>query len=240
VPGVGWLDMAAVAVLLVTAAVLILPAIGHSRLQARLATCQDGLRQFGLALTDYGRHQGSALSRLANNGRLTRAGVLAAGLLRDGYLTDSRRTLCPDAWLAAQGVLPRTSPVATQMANREGFPPAVSGIGPRLVSGSPSSGVSDRRSDWPGAWRDGTTDGGRQAASPAEVPLLADAPSADLPGQGLPSHGGRGRNVFFEDGRIVFLPTATPVGATDAFLSRSEDAAAYGISAPIVLVSGHY
>jgi prepilin-type processing-associated H-X9-DG protein len=69
-------------------------------------------------------------------------------------------------------------------------------------------------------------------------PLLADAPSAPLPGQAFPSHGGQGRNVLFEDGHIRFLPVASDDTA-DEFLSRSEDSAARGISAPIIFVSGH-
>jgi prepilin-type processing-associated H-X9-DG protein len=199
-----------VALLLVTTGALILPAIDGSRFQARLDSCQDGLRQFGLALTQYGQHQGGALMRLASNGRLTPAGVFAAGLLRDRHLTDSRRIVCPDAWLAAQGekMGTGTSPGGTQADN------------------------------WPGTWRDGTTAGWRSPPSPAGVPLLADAPSADLPGQSFSSHGGRGRNVLFEDGHLSFVPTVARRDAADWFRPSGEGSAAAGISAPIVFVGG--
>ena len=239
---VGWLDMAAVALLLATTGALMFPAIHGSRFEARLASCQDDLRQFGLALTHYSQHQQSALGRLAGNGRLTRAGVCAAGLLRDGYLTDSRRPVCPDAWLAAQGALCESLHLGTPIEPLQRPATAVFQRPATIVIQRPATavagGVENQYDDWPGTWRDGTTDGWRPPPSPTEVPLLADAPSADLPGQDPPSHGGRGRNLLFEDGRVGFLPSATPVDASDLFFSRGEDSAAADISTPIVFVSG--
>lgn len=100
-----WLDVAAVGLLLAVAVSMILPAIDNSQFQARLASCQDGLRQFGLALGLYADQQKHPLGRMASDGRLTRAGVFAAGRLQEGGFSDNLRPLCPDAWLAAQGVL---------------------------------------------------------------------------------------------------------------------------------------
>ncbi len=78
-----WRDVAAVAVLMVTFVALLLPAIYSSRFQARLAACQNNLRQFGLALAEYSHDHGDAVSRLAAGGRLTGAGVFAAGVIDD-------------------------------------------------------------------------------------------------------------------------------------------------------------
>ena len=138
---VGWLDMAVVALLLTTAGALLFPAIDSSRFQARLAACQDSLRQFGLALNQYGDRQQTALGRLADNGRLTSAGVFAAGLLPDGYLSDSRRAVCPDAWLAAQGAWRGCASNGTQFAILQRPATAVAGIGLRLTPEPQFGGV---------------------------------------------------------------------------------------------------
>ncbi len=197
---VGWLDVAAVALLLVTIGAMIPPAIHGSRYQSRVASCQNDLRQFGLALTDYSQRHDNALSKLADHGRLTRTGVFAAELLQDAYLTATHRTVCPDAWLAVQGVLLGTSHGLTGQKSEA--------VGPQ--SQEPPVRVAN---DWPDTWFDEATDGWRPPPSPAKLPLLADAPGADLPAQSFPSHNGRGRNVVFEDGHVGFVPSAGSIGA---------------------------
>jgi prepilin-type processing-associated H-X9-DG protein len=236
-PLLSFLDAAVMVVLLITGVLLILPAIGHSRLQARLVVCQDALRQFGRVLSDYGRQQGSTLSQLANHGRLTPAGMQAAGLVRGGQLADGRRPLCSDAWLSAQGMPPGSS-LVTEVANRRNALPVLSENNSQLAVRT-TWGLSHRSADWSGVERDGMTDGGRLDASPTEMPLLADAPSADLPGQDLDGHGGVGRNVLFPDGHVGLLPAIASNDTSDVFLARGGKSAGLGISAPIVFVSGH-
>jgi len=212
-----------------TAASLIFPAIDGSRFQSRLAGCQDSLKQLGLALNQYGDQQQTARWRLANNGRLTSAGLFAAGLLPAGYLSDIRRAVCPDAWLAAQGVHPSFLPVANRLGVQ---------LAPESQFGDVRV-VNDQYDNWPGTWRNGTTNRWRFPPSLAEVPLLADAPSADLPGQSFSSHDGRGRNVLFEDGHIGFVPNAVPTGSSGRILAGDDAFAGSGLSVPLVFVSGH-
>jgi hypothetical protein len=232
----GWLDVAAIVLLLAATATLVLPAIDGSRFQTRVAACQEGLRQFGLALSQYGHQQQDVLSRLACNGRLTDAGLFAAGLLRDEYSADAHRAVCPDAWLAAQGALRGYSSDGAQLGILQRPATVVAGSGPRLTPELPSRGARDvDNRAWLGTWRNGMTDGRQFPPTPAEVPLLADAPSADLPGQVYPSHGGRGRNVLFEDGRIGFLPSAASRDTADWLLSHGP-AADFDVSTPVVLV----
>jgi hypothetical protein len=218
------LDVAVVVTLLITFGAMIPPAIHSSRYGARVAACQDDLRQFGLALTDHSRRQDQALSQCANHGQLTRAGMFAAELLEDAYLTTTHRTVCPDAWLSVQGLL-RASFRGARLELET----------PEMLTGEPQVRLAD---DWSGTGHDGAIDGWRSPSSVAAPPLLADAPGADLPGQGFPSHGGRGRNVFFEDGHARFLPLARSSGVADWFLSRGQDAGNVGASAPIVFVGG--
>jgi prepilin-type processing-associated H-X9-DG protein len=229
----GWSDVTVVALLLITTGALLLPAIHNSRFTARVAACQDELRQFGAALAAYGHQHGNTVPQMANNGRLTPTGMVAVGRLGDGFLSDRRQPICPDIWLAAQGALP-ASQLATQIENLRRTSPAAARI---LVSQSPGP-QSWAANYWPGTWRDGTATDLRLPPSPADVPILADAPSADLPGQTLESHGGRGRNVLFEDGHVDFVSPPTRRDIVELILSQGSAPPVTETSAPIVFVRG--
>jgi prepilin-type processing-associated H-X9-DG protein len=210
-PQIGWRDVTAVGLVLLTALALLLPAINNSRFYARLTSCQDGLRQIGLALTEYSHRDGDPLPRLAAGGRLTGAGVYAAGLLRNQLASDAGRRLCPDVWLAVQEEPAHAFSRSLRVAVRQ--------LGPQWLRGPQSADIDpiDLSNGWPGTRRDGTT-GGLGNLSPAAQALLADAPSVDLPGQTIASHGGRGRNVFFADGHVEFVPCTVTWDASQAFL----------------------
>jgi hypothetical protein len=212
-----WPDLIAVGLVLMVTFTLILPAIDGSRLLSRVASCQNGLQQYGLALEQYGRAHGDALNRLASGGRLTTAGLFASELLKQGAAAANDRPLCPDAWLAAQGMNGWIS-----LRSRAGAldnPEAAAARTFLAVERLPrwdNRPLREQRSaddpdatdtDWPGTWRDGMTDGPRLAPL-ATAALLADAPSVDLPGQLPESHGGQGRNLFFEDGHVEFVGPA--------------------------------
>ena len=156
---VGWLDAAALAVIVLIAAVLVPPAIHNSRFHSRLASCQEKLRQVGLALTEYGYGHGHPISELADNERLTGAGQFAAELLDDGLASDDGRTVCPDAWLAAQGAYRSPHRVGSLLACVDKSATDICEVGPPAPTWSPGEipGVSIR--DWLGLWRNGTIDG---------------------------------------------------------------------------------
>jgi prepilin-type processing-associated H-X9-DG protein len=216
--------VAVVVTLLVTLGVMVPPAINSSRYGARVAVCQEDLRQFGQGLTDYSRRQDKDLSALAQHGQLTRTGLFAAALLQDAYLTATHREVCPDAWLSVQGLL-RASMRGTNL-NAAG--PETPIAGPKLTQVTLSSAL-------PGMWRDGASDGLRPPASATIPPLLADAPYGDGPGKGFPSHSGRGRNVLFADGHAAFLPVAASSGLADWFDAGTDDA---GDIEPLMLFGG--
>ncbi len=233
-PQYGWSDVMAIGVVLMTAIVLVLPAIDGSRFHARLASCRDGLRRFGLALTEYGQSHGEALPQLAGGGRLTDAGVFAAELLR-AESPEAGRPVCPDAWFAAQGgdrVFMHSPSEAGQLDAPETAVPGRFAFGQRWPPAWVSNTLDDLSGDWPGTWRDGTM-GGFDDPLPTAEALLADAPSDVLPGQGVEYHGGRGRNFFFADGHVEFVPSGARRDAPQAILPAG------GNSAPIIFVGGH-
>jgi len=162
VPRFGWPDAVMVALLLAAALTLIPPAIDHSRAQARLSACQNGLRQLGAALDQYSHEHQNPLDRLAEGGRLTPAGASAVGLLCDAQ----QCPLCPDAWLAVQGVL-------------HGLTHSVA------ISNEP-----------PGIWPARTSDDQQPIDLPTKEPLLADAPGDDLPTWFLPHGGRGRNGLF--------------------------------------------
>ena len=235
---VGWLDVATVAVILLVAAILVPPAIHSSRFHSRLASCQEKLRQVGLALAQYGYDHGNPISQLADNERLTDAGQFAAELLDDGLAPDDGRAVCPDAWLAAQGALRWSHHAGSWLAGVQNPAAEASEAGPPLPRGLPFeiAGVSNR--DWPGTWRNGMIDGPTDPP-PAAVALLADAPSADLPGQAIDCHDGQGRNMFFEAGHVDFLPTSASLNPAGIFLTGDDSPATPHVSVPITFVGWH-
>ena len=111
-------------------------------------------------------------------------------------------------------------------------------VGPPAPTWSPVEipGVSIR--DWLGLWRNGTIDGATDP-SPAAVALLADAPSADLPGQAFDYHDGQGRNMYFEDGHVDFLPCSTPRDPTETLLTGDDAPATPRVSVPVKFVGWH-
>ncbi len=235
VAGLGWLDAAAVLLFVAVAVMLVFPAIDGSRFKARLASCQDGLRQFGLALAQYGGQHQSAMTQLADGGRLTPAGLMAVGrLMREKCLDESDRPLCSDAWLSAQGIAASwkkslsSENLPNNRTNCAGCAISLDGMQPAALTST----------NWSGTWRDGMTNGRQLSDLPTATPLLADAPSADLPGQVSSSHGGLGRNVLFKDGHAEFLPSSLAGGSATGTLLQGLGSFSTGISTPVVWVSG--
>ncbi|MBN2218290.1 MAG: hypothetical protein JW719_13020 [Pirellulales bacterium] len=219
----GWHDVVALGVLLLAAVALLFPAIDDSRFQSGVTFCQDNLRRLGVAISQYGHRHGEDIDRFANNGRLTAAGIVAADVIDAAPLANQH--LCPKAWLASQGASCNLSP-----SDRQGVAPPIPGTSvPGHFFACPSN-------DWSGDWRDGTTDGSGDRL-PAIMAMFADDPSVELPGRRPCGHRGRGRNLFFRDGRINFIPCTIVNEAAENLLPFDETAPAADVSAPIIYVN---
>lgn len=199
-----WLDVAVMIFVMVAIGSLAAPAIQNSRSHARLATCQQRLQQVGQALTQYGYRHGHALSDLADNERLTPAGLFAACRIEEELADDS--PAIPDAWLAAQGILHWSRQVSSWIAGLQ--PPTSSNMMLSLPSEPMMLGsINTPYNQLPGSWRVGSA-AGETESQYAATAVLADAPVADLSGQTPDWHGGQGRNVFFEDGHVCVMPSS--------------------------------
>ncbi|TWU34124.1 hypothetical protein Q31b_55950 [Novipirellula aureliae] len=87
--GSGWADWMASALSAAVLLALILPSLAEGRFESRRAACQDQLRQFGTALTQFvNRDEQSRLPAVAKEGPEAFAGIYAVRLNEAGLLGD--------------------------------------------------------------------------------------------------------------------------------------------------------
>ncbi len=252
VSGLCWHDVIALGTLVLTALALLGPAIDASRFNADLASCQNNMRQLGVAMTQYGNCRGEAIANYADRGRLTAAGMAAVDMLGEFAGSANQPPLCPQTWLAAQGMNLRPfSP------NEIGVVPPCPGISvpghffstTNTIARSAVNVHSPTAKNahaarcwyppvgiWPGDWRNGTLDG-HGDSPPADMAILADDPSADLPGQRLLGHRGQGRNIFFKSGCVSFVPNSAADEQLDPTFCTVESTPSNELSAPIIYVN---
>lgn len=233
--GIGWHDVIALGVLMLTALALLGPAIDSGRFNAGLASCQNDMRRFGMALTQYGEQHGETITELADGGKLTAAGLAAADLLAGAAESTNQKHLCPETWLAAQGTirLPSSSDGNSVVPPT----PGTSVPGDSFYSADICAcDYYSPENDWSGAWRTGTLDGHGNRL-PADTAILADDPSVDLPGLRPRGHRGRGRNLLFRNGRVTFVPCTTADEPFDPVFCDVESSPSSDVSAPIIYVN---
>ena len=200
--GYGWTDwLGAVAAAIVMVAV-IMPALAAGRLEARKTACQDRLRQFGTAITQYVNHSPQErMPAVAETGREAFAGVFMIRLNEAGLLSDPDLRWCPSL----------DQPSATEAALTD-------------LTSVPSlaelhhANVDQLRQiqQFAGghyAYNLGVMEENRLKSprfeSRASFAILSDAPLAGISkatqhGR-LVGHNATGINVLYEDGRVRFL-----------------------------------
>lgn len=196
-----WADLAVAVSIAAAASLLLFPAISKSRFNAQVAACQNNLRQIGVALTQYSRLHHDYFPRVPDQGRLAAAGIYAPTLVYDGFLPDSRYVVCPTSSQAAdpQFRVPTAREVllVESLEKLEALRSAMGGsygyvLG--YVEGDQYRTTKNLRRPF--------------------FAVMADAPGDSPQHQSL-NHGGRGQNVLFEDGRVVFYTTSRPNDALD-------------------------
>ncbi len=188
-----WLDAAVTVGVMLALALLVVPAIHSSRMQARLRGCTNNLRLLGVSLSQYSDLHNNYFPPVPVEGKLAAAGIYAPKLFADGYLSEPHRVVCPDSPLSREGefAMPSLSEV-------------VSASGRRLEE------LLDRMGGSYG-YNLGYFEGGSYRPTRnsfrSHFAIMADAPSPELNYRGSANHGGKFLNVLFEDGRVVTLST---------------------------------
>ena len=229
-----WSDVSVMAGVMVTAVLLVFPAIESSRFRARVTACQENLQQLGTALVRYSEHHGNYFPQVPQQGNLAAAGVYAPVLLNDGLLDSPQRVVCAGSSLAAGRSFQVPSLGQLQAATGRELERLRS-----LTGGSYGYSL--------GYVEDGRYVSTRNLSRPTFA-LMADAPSDTLPGFQSENHGGRGQNVLFEDGHVGFLTSSRPIeDGDDVFVNdtglvaagdhRNDSVVAGSGAAPLVFIS---
>jgi prepilin-type processing-associated H-X9-DG protein len=215
-------DVLVAASLFLCASLLIPPLAGYLHRQYQLASCQNNLRQFGLALINYSQAHRGAFPHVADaNNKVPPdrqvAGLFVPMLVGAGFLKpDEMNVRCP-----ANG-----EPV--------GCPYRLEELAdPKKVSDDKFSRLATQLSGcyaYTLGYREGRDlRGCCQRAYP--VPIMSDRPLyreealRHQPEANSPNHGGRGQNVLFTDGHVAFL-TSRLIGPDDIFLNKHRHVAA--------------
>lgn len=196
-----WIDVAVAAGVFTAGWLLILPAVQSSRSNAQLLICQDNLRQIGVAMTQYSEHNNGFFPYVPARGRLSAAGIYAPILVRDRYVTDIRRFICPSSPPAGGGQF--------RIPALDELEAAPQGRLQRLLHWMGGSYGYHL-----GHIRDGTYHGTKNLRR-TYFALVADTPGTGLPNRRSLNHGGRGQNVLFEYGGVRFVASVTPSPLAD-------------------------
>ena len=189
-------------------AMLLFPALLHSRYDSHIAACQYQLQELSRSLLSYSDKNAGYFPMIPASGNRSVAGIYAPVLVHEGYLANSRSLVCPSSRLA-------------HCADRWRVPT----WGELDQAQARALRVLQRHLGGSYGYTLGYLDNGcyrpvRNAGRPYYA-LLSDAPSLHLPGRQSDNHGGRGQNVLFEDGHVVFLTECVETLGGDAlFLNR--------------------
>jgi hypothetical protein len=182
----------AASVMLVLAA-LLFPSLARSRFLARLTTCQNNLRQVGIALWhDSELSPNRTYARLSWEDERTVAGMMASTLLERQLIDSPDVFICPASDHAA--LLPGF-PMPTVRQMRQATGPELERL-KRLVGGSFAYPI--------GFSSDGQVVPPRNTYRETYC-LVGEAPVCEVGKPYRASHEGAGGNFFFEDGHIRWI-----------------------------------
>ncbi|QDT02885.1 hypothetical protein K227x_12640 [Rubripirellula lacrimiformis] len=200
--GWSWMDWAAGSAAAAILLALLLPAIAEGRFEARKSSCQDQLRHFGTAITQFvSRSEQSRLPAVSNSGPEAFAGVYAVRLHEAGLLDDDSIRWCPSL------DSPNVDSPANMLVPIE-----------RLHQASPNELRSiQQNAGGHYAYTLGVIE--KEALKPprfesrSSFAVMSDAPqtrtASDATVDQSAGHSGVGINVLFEDGRVQFIPLAS-------------------------------
>lgn len=193
-----WFDAVTAACVAAALFLLVWPAVQAGRINAQINLCQNNLRDLGSSLVRYSELNNGYFPRVPTTGRLAFAGVYAPTLAQSGLLHETCKIICPampsgaSGWPILAGAVP-TLDQLQQMPDAElaRWTPALGGSYGYTLGHYSRGRYFDVRNQ-----------------SRSNFALMADAPASAVPGSRFDIHGGRGRNVLFEDGRVELVAEA--------------------------------
>jgi hypothetical protein len=197
-----WMDWAGGAAAAAVMLGLLLPSLAQGRFESRKAACQDQLRQFGTAITQFvNRNQQERLPAVSETGPEAFAGVYAVRLNEAGLINDPSIRWCPslDTPSNDQVTLTSLNEIVSIDELHEASVDRLRQI-QQFVGGhyAYTLGVIDQD----------------QFSSPRFESRSSFAVMSDAPFTGITNldelamrigHSGTGINVLFEDGRVKFI-----------------------------------
>ena len=200
-----WLDWVGGATAAAVLLGLLLPALAEGRFEARRIACQDGLRQFGTALTQFvNRDQQERLPAVAESGPEAFAGMYAVRLDEAGLIGDASIRWCPSLVQPAadQASLIDLQRIASIEQLHQASVDQLREI-QRFAGGhyAYTLGVIEQDQLAPPRFESRSS-----FAVMSDAPLVATASREELVKR--VGHSGAGINVLYEDGRVRFIPLA--------------------------------
>ncbi|MCU0963217.1 MAG: hypothetical protein MUF48_24250 [Pirellulaceae bacterium] len=203
-------DRIVLALVGVAALTLLLPALANSRHESRKVLCANNLRTVGSELIDYSQLQPDhSFPQVAVAGPRAFAGVFAPILLDHQLLDPDRPHLvCPASTLAqraAEWSVPTLERIdRAQSSQRWLLQSQAAGSYAYCVGYVENNQLQAVKNE------------GR-----AHFAILADTPSLSQAHPRSANHGGRGQNIFFEDGHVAFVIDARLLPGDDPFRNRN-------------------
>lgn len=188
----GWRfsDMLVAATVLIAASAVFFPAVNHSRRNAQVVGCQNNTHFTWLGMAQASDAHGGVLP-ISYSGNENAAGIWAAFLRENDYVTDDKVFICPASSLAGKADF--RVPTREQLRAATG---ATYEEMKRFMSGSYGFPLGYLEK---GTWRP------VKFQNRASYALMADAPNLELAGYQTSNHDSEGQNVLFEDGSVRFM-----------------------------------
>lgn len=202
-------DYVTAAGIFIAASMLFFPALNHSRYSARLAGCQNNLRQVGAALTNYANRHGGYFPPVETQGNLAFAGIQAPRLVQDQYL-DAKALVCP--WSVGSRDRAFRVPLVSEIEAANGDDLATYRREVAGDYGFPLGYVDEN-----GRYHTQKNQGR------ANFALVADAPELNCQDRSSQNHAGSGQNVLFEAGNVRHLLKCKLEGCKDNIFANDRD-----------------
>lgn len=205
VQGTSWrrLDLLIGAAVVLLGAALCFPLLFTTQFQANITSCQNHLRELGLALHNYSDLQpDKAFPAVYAAGPRSVAGIYAPTLVSNQLIENPRTFFCPGN--------PHLANSLPTNGNKLAIPTL------EEIDRAPEELLAKFHNTMGGGY--GYSMGYQQdeALVPprnsrrASYPLLADAPHDSQPGRWSTNHDRRGHNMLFEDGQVRFIKISNP------------------------------